>query len=74
MSKFRLPELVIGPIGARTINMAYTLAQGVLSEMSVTLVPSDLRAEILHPFFSRVVGSEEIYSESAQSINASPPL
>ena len=74
MSKFRLPELVIGPTGAGTINMAYTLAQGVLTEMSMTLVPSGLRAEILHPFFSRLVDSEDIYSESAQSINASPPL
>ena len=54
--------------------MAYTLAQGVLTEMSMTLVPSGLRAEILHPFFSRLVDSENIYSESAQSIDASPPL
>ena len=71
MPKFRLSEIVIGPTGARTTNLAYTLAQGALSEVSMTLVPSGTRAQILHPFISRLMNSADTYSEAALTLDIS---
>lgn len=65
MPNIRLPEI------ARATNLAYTLAQGVFSAMSTTLVPSGTRAEILHRFISKLMNSADTYSEATLTLNIS---